>query len=302
MKTISRRSFIGGSIVVAAAMKYTPAFAADGVDIVDVSGKDPLDRKKMVNDALDALGGIGKFVKKGDFVVLKANAGFAAPVDWGVTTHPDTVAAVAEACINAKAKRVLLVEFPQGKGMLCLERCGVKAALEKLKVEIKVLGPNDFQKVDVKKGVALKSVDVAKDILSADVVINIPTAKAHNETGVSLALKNNMGLMLDRQAFHQRLDLQQAIADLGTVIPAHLIILDGTRALLTNGPAGPGETATPGRIIAGRAIASVDAYALALARFNGKNLTAAGVRHIKLAGDLGLGQTDVNKLKVKKIA
>jgi uncharacterized protein (DUF362 family) len=301
MKIISRRSFIGGSIVAVAAMRYTPVLAADAVDIVDVTGKDPLDRKKMVVDALDALGGIGKFVKKGDFVVLKANAGFAAPVDWGVTTHPDTVAAVAEACLNAKAKRVLLVEFPQGKGMLCLERCGVKAALEKLKVEIKLLGPDDFQKVDVKKGVALKSVELSKDILSADVVINIPTAKAHNETGVSLALKNNMGLIRDRQAFHTQLDLQQAIADLATVASSHLVIVDGTRALLTNGPAGPGETSTPCRIIAGKAIASVDAYALGLARFNGKNLTAAGVRHIMLAGELGLGQTDVSKLKVKKI-
>jgi uncharacterized protein (DUF362 family) len=299
MKTIiSRRSFIGGSIVAVAAMKYTPAFAAGAIDIVDVKGTD---RKKMVDDAIDALGGIGSFVKKGDFVVLKANAGFAAPVDWGVTTHPETVAAIAEACLNAKAKRVLLVEYPQGKGMLCLERCGVKAALERLHVEIKLLGPNDFQRTEVKKGVSLKAVDLSKDILSADVVINIPTAKAHGETGVSLALKNNMGLIRDRQAFHTQLDLQQAIADLATVAPAHLVIIDGTRALLTNGPAGPGETATPGRIIAGRAIASVDAYGLGLARFNGKNLTASGVRHIKLAGDLGLGQTDVSKLNVKKI-
>jgi uncharacterized protein (DUF362 family) len=299
MKNISRRSFIGGSIVALAAMKYSPAEAAGGgFDIVDVKGTD---RKKMVNDALDALGGIRKFVKKGDFVVLKANAGFANPVDWGTTTHPDTVAAVAEACINAKAKRVLLVEYPQGKGMLCLERCGVKAAMDKLNVSIKLLEPGDFQKVDVKKGVSLKTVDLSNDILSADVVINIPTAKAHDQAGVSFALKNNMGLVRDRQAFHTRLDLEQAIADLGTVATAHLIVLDGTRVLVNNGPAGPGETATPGRIIAGRKIASVDAYALGLARFNGKNLTADGVRHIKLAGEHDLGETNVAKLKVKKI-
>ena len=302
MKTISRRSFIGGSIVAVAAVKYSsPAFAADGVDIVDVTGKDPFDRKKMVGDALDALGGIGKFVKKGDFVILKANAGFANPIDWGTTTHPDTVAAIAEACVNAKAKRVLLIENPQGKGMLCLERCGVKAVLEKLKVEIKLLGPDDFQKVDVKKGVALKSVDVSKDALSADVIINIPTAKVHNETMVSLALKNNMGLIKDRQEFHQRLDIHQAIADLATVIPTHLIILDGTRALLTNGPAGPGETSTPGRLIAGTKIASVDSYAVEIARFGGKNLKGAGVKHIQLAGGPKLGQIDTSKLKVKKI-
>jgi uncharacterized protein (DUF362 family) len=82
----------------------------------------------------------------------------------------------------------------------------------------------------------------------------------------------------------------------------HLSILDGTRALLTKGPAGPGETATPGRIIAGRNVVSVDAYGLGLARFNGKNMTPADARHIKLAGEAGLGQMDVGKLKVKKVS
>jgi uncharacterized protein (DUF362 family) len=179
----------------------------------------------------------------------------------------------------------------------------LKAALAALPdVRIQVLsGAGDFQKKDVPKGVSLKSVEIAKVVLSADVVINIPAGKAHGQTGVSFGLKNNMGLILDRQAFHTQLDIQQAIADLGTVIPAHLTILDGTRILLTNGPSGPGETATPGRIIVGKAIASVDAYGLGLGRFNGKNMTPADAKHIEYAGKLGLGQTDVTKLKVKKI-
>jgi uncharacterized protein (DUF362 family) len=85
------------------------------------------------------------------------------------------------------------------------------------------------------------------------------------------------------------------------VIKPNLTILDATRALLTNGPAGPGETTTPGRIVAGRKVASVDAYGLTVAKFNSKTMTPADARHIEFAGKAGLGEVDVAKLKVKKV-
>jgi uncharacterized protein (DUF362 family) len=298
---LSRRGFVGASLSAAVALKLNPSLAADGPapDVIDVSGSDP---KKMVAAALDALGGMGKFVKSGDFVVLKANAGFANPPDWATTTHPDTVAAVAKACIDAKAKQVVVVEFPQGSAEKCFDRCGIGPAVSSLpNVKIKILTPADFQKVDVKGGVSLKSAEIAKIVLSADVLISIPAAKAHRETGVSFGLKNHMGLVKDRQAFHTQLDLHQAIADLARVVTPNLTILDATRVLLTNGPAGPGDTATPGRIIVGKSVVSVDAYGLTLARFNGKNMTPVDAKHIELAAKAGLGEADVAKLKVKKL-
>jgi uncharacterized protein (DUF362 family) len=85
------------------------------------------------------------------------------------------------------------------------------------------------------------------------------------------------------------------------VIVPHLTILDATRALLTNGPAGPGETSTPGRMIAGRKVTSVDAYSLTVAKFNSKTMTPADARHIEFAGKAGLGEIDVAKMKVKKV-
>lgn len=303
MKAISRRSFVGGvsgSIAAAATLRYGYAFAAGEPDIVDVSGSDPA---KMVAAALAGLGGIGKFVKKGDFVVIKPNAGFANPAAWATTTHPDTVAAVAKACLEAKAKEVLILEYPQGKPEKCFDRCGLTAALAALPtVKAKLLTLADFQKVDVKGGVALKSVEVAKAVLSADVLINVPAAKSHYQSGVSLGLKNHMGLIKDRQSFHTTMELHQAVADLGRVIVPHLTILDATRALLTNGPAGPGETSTPGRIVAGRRVTSVDAYGLTVAKFNNKTMTPADARHIELAAKAGLGEIDIGKMKVKKVS
>lgn len=302
MPPFTRRRFLEGSVVVAAAAAAAPfARAAPGEpDLVDVSGTDP---KAMVAKALEALGGIGKFVHPGDYVVLKPNAGFANPAAWATTTHPDVVAAVAAACLAAKAKQVMVVEYPLAKGAICLERCGLNAALAALPdVKVKVLSAaGDFQKVEVKGGVALKSVEIAKAVLSADVFVNLPVAKQHNQAGVSFGLKNAMGLIYDRSVFHTMHDLQQAIADLGRVVKPQLTILDGTRVLLSNGPAGPGETATPGRLVAGRAIASVDSYGLGLARFGQRDLAAADVPHIHMAGKAGLGETDVAKLRVKKV-
>ncbi|OGQ91612.1 MAG: hypothetical protein A2289_00510 [Deltaproteobacteria bacterium RIFOXYA12_FULL_58_15] len=274
--------------------------AGESPDIVDVEGTD---HAAMVKTAIDGLGGINKFVRKGDYVVLKPNAGFANPEAWGTTTHPQTVLAVAKMCLEAGAKKITLVEFPLGKGMKCLERCGIAAVVENMpEVSIKILGvESDFKQVKVKGGVALQSTDIAKQVLSADVLINIPAAKHHSATGVSLGLKNAMGLIYDRQTFHTHIDLQQGIADLGRVIKPTLTIVDATRALLTNGPAGPGESSTPNRMIAGFNVVSVDAYTLGVARFGNRQLQVSDVPHIRLAGEAGLGETDVKKLRIKQV-
>ena len=304
MPRITRRRFIEGSVATVglAALPLKRVLAATSTpDLVEVEGSDP---KKMVAAALDALGGIKQFVKKGDLVVIKPNAAFANPADWGTTTHPDTVAAMAELALGAGAKQVLVVEYPQAKGQKCLDRCGLTVALAALPaVKVKLLGGDeDFKATKIAGGIACTTTDVAKAVLSADVLINLAAAKAHGQTGVSFCLKNHMGLIRDRQVFHTMFDLHQGIADLGRIIKPQLCLVDATRALLTNGPAGPGETATPNKMVAGRNIVSVDAYALTLARFNGRQMTPADALHIAHAAKAGLGELDLGKLKIKKVA
>jgi uncharacterized protein (DUF362 family) len=298
---ITRRKLLKSGVVLAAAARSGVAFGAGGPDLVDVSGTDV---KLMVKAAIDALGGIKAFVKPGDYVVLKANAGFPNPPAWGTTTDPDLVATVAKLCLDAKAKQVLVLENPQGKvPEKCVERCGLTGALAPLgdKVKVKLLGPTDFVQVDVPGGVDLKTVEIAKALKSADVFINLPVAKNHTDAGVSFGLKNHMGLVKDRKAFHTQMSLHQAVADLGRVIKPHLTILDGTRALLTNGPTGPGDLATPNRLIAGRNVLAVDILGLTLAQFGGKQMTVADVKHLELAGKAGLGPTDLATLSVRKL-
>lgn len=297
---ISRRRFLESSLALATVVKAGPSFAAGGVDIAEVTGTDV---KAMTRAAIDALGGIKAFVRPGDYVVLKPNAGFPNPPDWATTTNPDVVATIAQLCLDAKAKAVVVLESPQGKvPEKCLERCGLAAALAPLTaVKVKLLTAADFVSVNVPGGTDVKTVEIAKALQSADVFINIPVAKNHTDAGVSFGLKNHMGLIKDRKAFHTQYDLQTAVADLGRVIKPHLTVLDATRVLLTNGPTGPGETATPNKIIAGRNVVSVDAYGLTVAQFGGKQLKPADVKHIALAGKAGLGNIDVATMTVKKV-
>lgn len=305
MTPLDRREVLGGLAATAAALPSRVALGSEPsarapAELVEVSGTD---RKAMVKAALAALGGMGAFVKRGQRVVLKPNLAFANPVAWATGTHPDTLAAVAEACLEAGAKDVLVVEYPLHDPAKCLERTGAQAALKALGVPVHMLADHDeFREVTIPQGLSLKSVEVAKVILEADVFINLPQAKHHGSAGVSFGLKNAMGTIWSRKPFHLWLNLHQAIADLGHVVKPHLTILDATHVLASGGPKGPGDVGKPERMVAGRNTASVDAWALSVVPMGGKVLTAADVKHIAHAGRAGLGEIDLKKLSAVRVA
>ncbi len=305
MTPLDRREVLVGGLVATVALPSRVALGGDvavaaPAQLVEVSGTD---RKVMVKAALTALGGIGAFVRRGQRVVLKPNLAFANPIAWATATHPDTLVAVAEACLEAGAKEVLVVEYPLNDPAKCLERTGAQAALKALGVAVHMLADHDeFREVPIPQGIALKSVEVAKVFLDADVFINLPQAKHHGSAGVSFGLKNAMGTIWSRKPFHLWLDLHQAIADLAHVVKPHLTILDATHALMSGGPKGPGDVGHPGRMVAGRTTASVDAWALSVVPMGGKVLTPADVKHIAHAGRAGLGEVDLEKLSPVRVA
>lgn len=281
MSTITRRRLLGGSVALAAGLRFRVALAGPRPpDLVDVRGTDP---GATVLEALKALGGIGAFVKRGQRVVVKPNFSFACPVAWGASTHPDTLVAVVRACLDAGAD-VTIVEFPLTSLGKALGRTGTKEALARVpEARLKILGDaDDFRSVRIPDGRVLGSVEVARVVLDADVYINLPQPKSHGSALVSFGLKNAMGVVRDRGEFHAK-GLHEAIADVARVVRPQLTILDGTRVLASGGPAGPGETVKPGRVIAGRDVVAVDARGLTLARWNGRTLTVADVAHIRLA-------------------
>jgi uncharacterized protein (DUF362 family) len=233
-------------------------------------------------------------------VFLKPNMSFPNPPELGTTTHPEVIRTVARLCLDAGAKRVIAADFPMGRAAQCFERSGMNALAASMKeltfVELKEQA--QFESIEVPGGTEVRTLEVPKILRKADVFINLPTAKAHSATTVSLGLKNLMGLFWDRRRFHTELDLHTAIVDLGNVLKPRLTILDGTYLLLTNGPQGPGKTEQKNTIVAGTDPVAVDAEGCGLGMWNGRETAPDAVRHIANAAQRGLGTLDLAKLSI----
>ncbi|MBD3421368.1 MAG: DUF362 domain-containing protein [Chitinivibrionales bacterium] len=298
---VSRRGFLkAGAAASAASMAAAPLQAADAKPVVAVGKANAAEATKK---AIDALGGMQQFVKDGDRVVLKANMGFPNPPEWSTTTHPEVVKTVAQLCLDAGARRVILIDHPLRDAELCKEHSGIAAAVKDLKgVVLAMLEDAKFyQEVEIKGGKQLKKTAVAKEVLRANCLINVPTAKSHSATGVSLGIKNLMGLVWDRLVFHEKLELNQAIADQLFVMKPHLTVMDAIYALLTRGPGGPGKTQQLDTVVAGADPVAVDSYTVGLARWYNQQFTGAQVKHIKCAAELGFGEIDIGKMTVKEV-
>jgi len=272
------------------------SFAKEEYDLAVISGEPVAATKK----ALEAMGGISRFVKRGQRVVLKPNMSFARTPDFSATTHPLVVATVAQACVEAGSPQVLVIDHTLHRAELCLERTGIRDACKNISgVHVLALQEREFfREVKVPKGKVLESAEVVKEILDGHILINIPVAKSHSATGVSLGMKGLMGLVWDRESFHSRFNINQAIADLGTVIRPQLTILDATRALVSGGPGGPGEVKKPNLIIAGTDPVAVDSYGVSIVPWYGQNFKGRQVEHLLAAYQKGLGKIDIDQLKV----
>ncbi len=277
-----------------------PSFSVgkEEYDLAVVSGEPVAATKK----ALEALGGISRFVKKGQRVILKPNMSFARTPDFGATTHPLVVATVAQACIEAGAQQVLVLDHTLQRAELCLERAGIRETCKNLSgVHVLTLQERKFyREIKIPRGKVLESVEVIKEVLDNSILINIPVAKSHSATGVSLGIKGLMGLIWDRESFHSRYNINQALSDLATIIKPELTILDASRALTSGGPGGPGEVKKPNLIIAGVDPVAVDSYGVSVVPWYGQNFKGRQVEHLLVAHQRGLGKIDIEQLKIFK--
>jgi uncharacterized protein (DUF362 family) len=274
------------------------SFAKEEYDLAVISGEPAVATRK----ALEAIGGISRFVKKGQRVVLKPNMSFARTPDFSATTHPLVVATVAQACMEAGAQQVLVLDHTLQRAELCIERTGIREACKSVSgAHVLALQERKFfGEIKIPQGKMLERAEVFKEILDGYVLINIPVAKSHSATGVSLGLKGLMGMIWDRESFHSRYNINQAIADLATVIKPQLTVLDATRALVSGGPGGPGEVKKLNLILAGIDPIAVDSYGVSIVPWYGQNFKGRQVEHILVAHQRGLGKIDVEQLKIFK--
>lgn len=308
-KKLTRRQFIRGAATVAAIpllSNHLPfygslAHAAEEADVVIAKGGTP---SKLLQAAMATLGGMGRFVQKGQRVVIKANIAWARTPDQACTNNPELLSALIKMCYEAGAKRVAVWDHTCDNYQFCFSRSGLKEAAQKAGADIfSGHGRNSYKQVEVQKGKKLKTVEMLRDVLESDVFVNLPIPKQHDATELTLGLKNLIGIVWDMEQLH-KIDLHQHIADINTVRKPDLVVMDAIRILTTNGPKGPGKTVDIGEVIASTDIVAPDAYAATFFKNpkTRKPFKPEEIKFVKNAYELGLGQIDLSKVRVRKVS
>ena len=266
--------------------------------LVVVEGKNL--KRKTLNDMLEKgiaeIGGIRKFVRRASKVVIHPNMSWSGLPQHAVNTNPNLVEELVKICFKAGAKEVRVIDHTVRAPAIALSRSGIKSAVKRAGGKVYAINnEGNFYKVRVRGAKVLRSVKIAKELRDCDLLINVPIAKVHSATRLTMCMKNLMGLVWDRKFFHAT-DLNQTIVDLNRAIKPHLNILDATRILLTGGPQGPGRTKRLNKIILGKSAVSVDAFGSTLF-----NLKPDEIPHLRIAKKEGLGEIDLKKLKIEYI-
>jgi len=308
-RKITRRQFIKGS----AAAAFLPflgrelpfygslAHASGEADLIIAKNGTPA---QLLQSAITPLGGMGRFVKKEQRVVIKANIAWARTPEQACTNNPDLLSALIKMCYDAGAKRVAIWDHTCDNYQFAFARSGLKETAQKAGADIfSGHGHNVYKRVDVPKGKKLKTVEVLRDVLEADVFINFPIPKHHFATELTLGLKNLIGIVWDMEQLH-KIDLHQCVADINTIRKPDLVVVDAIRILTTNGPKGPGKTEDIGEVIASTDIVAVDTYCATFFKHprTGKPFKPEEIKFVKNAYDLGLGQIDLSKVRVKRVS
>ncbi len=242
------------------------------------------DRAEAVKRAIDALGGIGRFVQAGESVLVKPNIGWDRLPMHGANTNPEVVAAIVRLCKEAGAGKVVVTDMSCNDPRRCFERSGIWKAAEDAGAEVVLPTDGLFEAADL--GGGLGSWQVLKPLFEAQRVINVPVVKHHGTSRLTAGMKNWYGVLsAERRAnLHRRMD--EAIAALAAAVRPSLTVVDATRVLLRNGPQGGGLSDVEERNLLAASTDPVAADAWA-AEVLGK--AVADIGYIGLAERAGLG-------------
>jgi uncharacterized protein (DUF362 family) len=303
-RTITRRNFIKGSVGTAFVLSLSNFSLAEVFgqlaeeesfpDLAVVSNGTPA---LMTRKAMELLGGMKKFVSKGDIVVVKPNIGWDRNPEQAANTNPEVVAEVVKMCLECGAKKVKVFDRTINTPSRCYENSGIKKSASEAGAEVGYVVDVGFSMMKFPQGEALKKWYMYKPAIEADVLINVPIAKEHGLSKLTLGMKNLMGIMGgDRGQIHWNID--DNLADLANFVRPKLTILDAYRILVKNGPQGGSlkDVIEKKTIIAGKNIATVDAYGSTLF-----DMKPTDLGYVVKANKFGLGEIDLNKVNIKKI-
>ncbi len=279
-----------------ATIKHEAPTPAAGQAYLSVAhGSDP---ETMVKAALAALGGIERFVKSGQDVIVKPNICVDYyPPEYAATTNPLVVGALVRLCLGAGAKRVRVMDVPLGGSPAsAYSITGIGEAVKAAGGVMEVMSPLKFKKVSIPMGKDLKSWEVYQDILETDVLIDVPIPKHHSLARLTLGSKNLLGVITNASQIHQ--NMGQRVADLVSLIRPTLTVVDAVRILVAHGPTGGSlnDVKQTNTIIASHDIIAADAYSATLFGMQGSEIP-----YVKKGAEMGLGTLDLQSVKVEEV-
>jgi len=255
---------------------------------------------ELVARVLEPLGGIGKFVKTGDNVVIKPNMAWDRNPDQAANTHPLVVKALVELSLDAGAKKIMVFDRTCNEQRRCYVNSGIQQAMESIKDKRLAYYHPDSRKfvpVNIERGKAVNRLEIYKDAMEADTYINVPVAKHHGLSKLTLGLKNSMGVLGGNRG-HMHQNIGQKLADLATVIRPKLTLIDATRILLRNGPQGGDldDVKILDTVVASADPVACDAFAT----------TLFGIRPDEIASTvaaykMGLGEMHLDRMQIIQV-
>lgn len=294
---ISRRQFIrlaGGAFLYGIVPSRFSAIAAEtgqGFIAEAAFGKEICDVRALTRKLFESAGGMSRFVSKGDVVVIKPNLSWARSPDLGATTHPDVLETVVFLCQEAGAKKVRIADNTIHEARNCFAVTGADRVAKITGADLVYPLSNLMRDMNL-QGHRLTVWPVFTPFREADKVINLPVAKVHGLSGVTLGMKSWIGAVGGRRnSLHQ--DIHQSIVDLAQFFRPTITVIDAIRIMKANGPSGGSTTDVA---IANRLILSDDPVAADACACGLFQIQPSAIAHIQLAQKWGLGTTDFSKM------
>ncbi|MGD9105522.1 MAG: DUF362 domain-containing protein [Desulfobacterales bacterium] len=252
--------------------------------------------RELARKVFEATGGIQKFVSKQDVVVIKPNISWARPPDLAATTNPEVLEAVVELCQEAGAKKIRIADHTIHDARRCFAITGAGMVAKKTGADL-VYPRSSLMRNMKLQGHRLDVWPVFLPLVEADKVINLPVAKVHSLSGLTLGMKNWIGAVGGRRsALHQ--DIHLTIVDLAQFFNPTITLIDATRIMVSNGPSGGSrsDVAVSNRLILSDDPVAADAKASGLFNFRPQD-----IGFIRLGEKWGLGTTEFQKLRQHKV-
>jgi uncharacterized protein (DUF362 family) len=251
---------------------------------------------KLTEAAIQGLGGMERFFKRGDTVWIKPNIGWDRAPELAANTNPQVVEAIIKMCFAAGAKVVKVGDNPCDIAAKAYQNSGIATISRKAGAQVVFLDRSRFMETVI-NGKRLKSVPIYPEILACDIVINVPIVKHHSIAGATMCMKNYMGVIDKRNVFHQ--GMPECLADLTRFMNPKLCVLDAVRILKAHGPKGgnPADVEVKATVAAGVDIVALDSFGAELMGKTGKDYAT-----VVKGEEAGLGKMDYRSLALREIS